>query len=184
MILMSTRKKPSAEDVELFRRSVGPVRQVRHDKTGVAAKPSPPPRHIRQDSDARNRTDAFSDGFDAGEVTPEENLFFSRGGVQQRQLQRLRRGQLPIGAELDMHGMTTATARDSLIGFIAHCRDRRIRAIRVIHGKGYGSMTNTPVLKNRLNSWLRQHHDVLAFCSAPARHGGTGALYVLLRTSR
>jgi DNA-nicking Smr family endonuclease len=35
-----------------------------------------------------------------------------------------------------------------------------------------------------MNSWLRQHHTVLAFSSAPPRHGGTGALYVLLRSAR
>ena len=181
---MSTWKKPSPEDVELFRRTVGAVRKVRHNGSAATGKRPPPPRRIRQDSTARSSTDAFSDAFDAGEVTPEAYLFFSRGGVQQRQLQRLRRGQMPTGAELDMHGMTTATARAALLGFIAHCRDRRIRTIRIIHGKGYGSGSAAPVLKNRLNSWLRQHHDVLAFCSTPAGHGGTGALYVLLRTSR
>jgi DNA-nicking Smr family endonuclease len=29
--------------------------------------------------------------------------------------------------------------------------------------------------------WLAHNDDVLAVCSAPARDGGTGAVYVLLR---
>jgi DNA-nicking Smr family endonuclease len=82
-----------------------------------------------------------------------------------------------------MHGMTAAIARSELVAFIAHCRSRRIRCARLIHGKGYGSDGSAPVLKNRLNSWLRQHPDVLAFTSAQARHGGSGALYVLLRSA-
>jgi DNA-nicking Smr family endonuclease len=128
--------------------------------------------------------DSFSDGFDGGTVTADEDLWFARTGLQQRQLQRLKRGQLPIGAELDMHGMTTAMARAAVVSFIERCREQRIRGVRIIHGKGYSSQGSAPVLKNRLNSWLRQHHDVLAFSSAPIRDGGSGALHVLLRSGR
>jgi DNA-nicking Smr family endonuclease len=39
------------------------------------------------------------------------------------------------------------------------------------------------VLKNNLNSWLRQHKDVQAFCSTPPKDGGTGAIFVLLQLS-
>jgi DNA-nicking Smr family endonuclease len=127
--------------------------------------------------------DNFSDAYDPGKVTAEETLFFARTGLQQRQLQRFRRGQLACAAELDLHGMTSASARTELMAFIAHCCAQRIRCVRIIHGKGYGSGGSAPVLKNRLNSWLRQHHDVLAFSSAQARHGGSGALYVLLRSA-
>ncbi len=129
-------------------------------------------------------TDRFSDGFDDGEVTADEALFFARPGLQQRQLQRLKRGQLPIGAELDMHGMTAAMARTAVVNFITLCREQHIRCVRIIHGKGYSTAGRAPVLKNRINSWLRQHHDVLAFSSAQSRDGGSGALYVLLRSGR
>jgi DNA-nicking Smr family endonuclease len=181
---MSTRKKPSPEDIALFRRSVGQVRKVRHDKIGTTGKPPAPRPRFRLADNNRNATADLSDGFDAGEVAADDYLFFTSPGVQRRQLQRLRRGQLPIGAELDMHGLTTAGGRDELVEFIGRSRNRQIRCIRIIHGKGYGSRTDRPVLKNRLNTWLRQHPDVLAFCSAPVRDGGTGAVYVLLRTSR
>lgn len=182
LILMASRKKPSQEDIDLFRRSVGATRQVNNDKTTRFQKrPSPRPR-VRPDFEEAPGEPGFSDGFDSGTVASDETLFFSRPGLQQRQLQRLRRGQLPIGDELDMHGMTTAVARNAISDFITHCRDRHIRCIRIIHGKGYGSRGDAPVLKNRLNSWLRQHHDVLAFSSTPRQDGGTGAVYVLLRS--
>ena len=179
---MAKSGKPSSDDSELFRRSVGAVRTLQHDKTApLRQAASPRPRRQHQGGDDL-LTDSFSDAFDAGEVGSDEVLFFARPGLQQRQLQRLKRGQLQIGAELDMHGMTAAVARGALINFIAICRDQRVRYARIIHGKGYSAPGSAPVLKNRLNSWLRQHHDVLAFSSATIQDGGSGALYVLLRT--
>jgi DNA-nicking Smr family endonuclease len=53
--------------------------------------------------------------------------------------------------------------------------------VRIIHGKGYRSGARGPVLKNAVNLWLRRHLDVMAFASARAIDGGTGAVYVLLR---
>jgi DNA-nicking Smr family endonuclease len=176
-------RKPSAEDIELFRRSVGPVRKISCDRIGPAHRPPPPRRRFQSEPPPPEIPDKFSDAYDPGSVAADETLFFARPGLQQRQLQRLRRGQLTCAAELDMHGMTTAIARSELMAFIAHCRERRVRCVRIIHGKGYGSGSTAPVLKNRLNSWLRQHHDVLAFSSAQARHGGSGALYILLRSA-
>ena len=108
---MADRKKLSPDDIELFRRSVGQVREISHDKAiHRRNKCSPRPRS-RQPAQESPETDIFSDDFDAGEVSSDENLFFARPGIQQRKLQQLRRGKLAVGAELDMHGMTTAIAR-------------------------------------------------------------------------
>jgi DNA-nicking Smr family endonuclease len=179
---MTREKKPSAEDIALFRDHVGEVRKLSHDKAQHPRKTPPPrPRRHAQPSHLPYE-DSFSDEYDAGTVSPEDTLFFARPGLQQRQLQRLRRGQLAAGAELDMHGMTAAVARQALNDFIALCSERHVRCARIIHGKGTGSSNAAPVMKNRLNSWLRQHHAVLAFSSAQPQHGGTGALYVLLRS--
>lgn len=181
---MSRNKKPSTDDIELFRRSVGPVRKIHNDRNTPARKALPPRPRQNHGFEAPLPVDSFSDGLDAGAVASEEELFFARPGLQQRQLQRLRRGQLACSATLDLHGMTTAVARAEIISFIDSCRSRHIRCVHLIHGKGYGGSGDLPVLKNRLNSWLRQHHDVLAFCSAQPRDGGRGALYVLLRSLR
>ena len=181
---MASDKKPSDDDIALFRRSIGPVRKVSHDRVGPAGKQlSPRPRAPGEQHDP-DLTDTFSDQVETPEVAPDEALFYTRPGLQLRQQQRLRRGQLAIGDELDLHGMTASQARTAIMEFIAACRDRQIRCVRIIHGKGYGAGGNAPVLKNRLNSWLRQHQEVLAFSSATPRDGGTGALYVLLRSQR
>lgn len=107
-------------------------------------------------------------------------LHFSRSGVQPKWLLRLRRGQFLAAAELDLHGCTVAQSRQKLGDFLAEAGAKELRCVRVIHGKGHRS-TQHPVLKNKLNLWLRQIPEVLAFCSAPPAGGGAGAVLVLLK---
>jgi DNA-nicking Smr family endonuclease len=108
-------------------------------------------------------------------------LSFQRSGVRAQVMRRLKRGLYPAEDELDLHGLTQTAARDRLVEFIAHSRDCRRRCVRIIHGKGYRSGARGPVLKTAVDLWLRRHTDVMAFSSARAIDGGTGAVYVLLR---
>lgn len=108
-------------------------------------------------------------------------LSFQRAGVRLQVVRRLRRGLYPIEDELDLHGLTQTAARERLADFLARSRDRGCRCVRIIHGKGYRSGVRGPVLKTAVNLWLRRHTDVMAFVSARAIDGGTGAMYVLLR---
>jgi len=116
----------------------------------------------------------------ADEVTGEGILSFHRAGVREQVVRRLRRGLYPIEGELDLHGLTQMAARDRLADFLAGSRGA-YRCVRIIHGKGYRSGARGPVLKTAVNLWLRRHMDVMAFVSARAIDGGTGAVYVLLR---
>jgi DNA-nicking Smr family endonuclease len=106
---------------------------------------------------------------------------YGRPGLQRRILRRLRRGHYSLAAELDLHGMTVPVARVALQAFLQECRRRDLRCVRIIHGKGRRSSNEGPVLKVKVDRWLRQREDVLAFCSAQPADGGTGAIYVLLR---
>ncbi len=108
-------------------------------------------------------------------------LSYSRPGVRAQTLRQLRRGRYPIEDELDLHGLSQSAARDQLAEFISSSRQTGRRCVRVVHGKGYRSGSRGPVLKIAVNTWLRRHPDVLAFTSARAIDGGTGAVYVLLR---
>jgi DNA-nicking Smr family endonuclease len=109
------------------------------------------------------------------------SLSFQRAGTRDQTMRRLRRGLIPSEDELDLHGLTQTEARDQLADFIVHSRDAGRRCVRVVHGKGYRSGARGPILKTAVNLWLRRHLDVVAFTSAKAIDGGTGALYVLLR---
>jgi DNA-nicking Smr family endonuclease len=74
-----------------------------------------------------------------------------------------------------------AEARAALNEFLADCRDRGYRCVRIIHGKGTRSGNAGPVLKPRVYRWLRRSDAILAYTTAHRSDGGSGAVYVLLR---
>ena len=69
---------------------------------------------------------------------------------------------------------------EALGEFIRHAHKLGLRCVRVVHGKGLGSPGKSPVLKGRVQSWLVQKKEVLAFVQAKPAEGGAGALVVLL----
>lgn len=174
----------SPEDKALFRQTVGPVRRVRHGQASPNKRRPPPIPHKTRDDEQQVLRDMLSDDYDPAELETGEELVFARPGLQHSVLRKLRRGQYSVGAELDLHGMTVTEARPALAQFLLDCRQRHVRCVRIVHGKGHGSHQKRPVLKVKVNSWLRQRDEVLAFCSARIADGGTGAVYVLLRAPR
>jgi DNA-nicking Smr family endonuclease len=117
----------------------------------------------------------------AGALGGGDALSFQRAGVRTQVVRRLRRGLIPIEDELDLHGLSQTAARYQLAEFLTYSRSAGRRCVRIIHGKGYRSGARGPVLKSAVDLWLRRHLDVMAFTSARAIDGGTGAVYVLLR---
>lgn len=115
-------------------------------------------------------------GLESGEETP-----YRAPGVPERVLRDLRRGRYRVQGEVDLHGLRAEEARRELRRFLAAARDRDLRCVRIVHGKGLRSGPAGPVIKTSVHRWLRKWDQVLAFCAAPARDGGTGAVYVLLR---
>lgn len=177
-----TDKKTSTRDIShddkmAFRESVGEVRRIKHDRT-LPETLRPKPRRIRQPSHF-DLTDE-SEINKAAAPFNEGEYFFSRAGVKNKELRQLRQGTLTIDADLDLHGLIIPQAHRAVEEFIHECTLRRIRYALIIHGKGYSS-EHEPVLKNRVDIWLRRHNSVLAFCPAQQRHGGSGAIYVLIR---
>jgi len=121
----------------------------------------------------------FSDYEKLDSVGSEDKLDFFRPGIQHKMIRNLRKGQYNAEAVLDLHGKTIEEAREILSHFLLNCQRKGIRHVMIIHGKGRSH--SKPIIKNKLNHWLRQTEYVLAFCSATAQDGGTGALYILLR---
>lgn len=174
--------KVSAEDSELFRREIGNVRPLRHDKITLRRLPTPSARPISLQPQFEQRAhDMLSDGMDVGTLETSDEMLFVRPGMQHGLLRKLRRGQFSINGQLDLHGLTIPEARQALAGFLYSSQARGAHCVTIIHGKGYGSQHKQPILKNKVNNWLRQHTEILAFCSAQPADGGTGAVYVLLR---
>jgi DNA-nicking Smr family endonuclease len=114
-------------------------------------------------------------------VDSNEALFYSVPGVQQKLFKKLRQGHIPWGEGLDLHGYKVDDARDLLTRFIRNASRKRQRCVILVHGKAISAEGKPPLLKSYANIWLRQLPEVLAFCSAQPKDGGTGALYVLLK---
>jgi DNA-nicking Smr family endonuclease len=112
-------------------------------------------------------------------------LEFKRPGVQNGVFRKLKQGKYDSEARLDMHRMTASTARRELFGFIEESHLLGLRTVMVIHGKGQTSAEKErcSILKGCTDKWLRDLDVVQAFHSAQPQHGGTGAVYVLLRKS-
>jgi DNA-nicking Smr family endonuclease len=146
-------------------------------------KPKPIARQRLRDEQQVMR-DALHDPFDWDTaVATGEELLFARPGVPAAALRKLKRGGWVLRAELDLHGMNGEEARIALAAFLNHCMRRDLRCVRIIHGKGLGSRNREPVLKHKVNHWLMQRDDVLAFCQARPVDGGAGAVVVLLKSS-
>lgn len=110
-----------------------------------------------------------------------EDLALRRSSVPETVLRNLRRGRFSIEDEYDLHGLTRTEARAALREFVVDCSERGLGCVRIIHGKGTRSGPRGPVLKQLVHHWLARWDEVLAFASAQPRHGGSGAVYVLLR---
>ncbi len=165
-----------------FRAAVHDVTPLRHEAHINLRRPKPKPiPQQRQLDEQRVFQDMLSEHYDPSSWDTGEELLFVRAGIQHSVFQKLRRGQYSVHAELDLHGMTVPIARESVSEFLHECRTRGVRCARIIHGKGRGSRHQKPILKVKLDKWLQQRDEVLAFCSARQVDGGTGAVYVLLK---
>ena len=141
---------------------------------------APIPVQRQRDEQAVMR-EAISDGLDADTlIDSDAALSFCRPGMGPDILRKLRRGVWSIQRQLDLHGLRREDARDALSVFIRQAQQAGLRCVRVVHGKGLGSPGKTPVLKSRVQGWLMQKQEVLAFVQARPVDGGAGALLVLL----
>ena len=107
-------------------------------------------------------------------------------GVDRRSATRMTRGQLPIEARLDLHGHRQDEAHRELSAFLAESQARSLRCVLVITGKGTTKDAGG-VLRAQVPRWLNEpgnREKVLAFDYAQPKHGGHGAIYVLMRRRR
>jgi DNA-nicking Smr family endonuclease len=174
--------KKTCDDADLFRHLVGDARPIRQDKRVPDHKPKPRPKaRFRRKDEYAVLVESMEADIDEIETGAGEALRFQRPSVGRHTMRRLARGNYSVQGEIDLHGLTVPEAKYALREFIKECGFRGYSCIRVVHGKGLGSGHRGPILKTKVNNWLRRWHDVLAFVSTRQVHGGTGAVYVLLR---
>ncbi|XOV83248.1 MAG: DNA endonuclease SmrA [bacterium] len=119
---------------------------------------------------------------DVETVDPHAVLEWKKVGVQNAVFDRLKRGGYEHQAQLDLHRKTVKEARALVFNFLRMAQAKDWRNLLISPGKG--ELSKTPGrLKSYVNHWLQHHPEVIAFSSATRRHGGVGAIYVMVRKS-
>ena len=83
--------------------------------------------------------------------------------------------RIPITGELDLHTFAPAETSQLLEAYFEACREKGTSSVRVIHGKGTGT------LKETVNAFLRRSPLVAGFRLGDETSGGWGATLVTLR---
>lgn len=173
------------DDFALFQEMMGDVKPIKHD-TAEHKK-----QHCVSEAQLAKREAAMWLTEDDPEylsivhapmIKPEDIIEFKKDGVQEGVFRKLRLGKYPIQARLDLHKRTLKQARDEVVQFLKQCMRMDIRTVVIVHGRGEKS--NPPALmKSYVAQWLQQINEVQCVHSAQRFHGGTGAVYVLLKKS-
>jgi DNA-nicking Smr family endonuclease len=178
-------KRPSPEELALWQAAMRDAKPLKRPTPAAkkaaapeppAAEPSPPARAKR----------ALPPPPPPPPPKPPELAPGRFAGVDKRLAERLRRGQLPVEAMLDLHGLTQEEAHRQLDGFLALSARAGRRCVLVITGKG-AWRPESGILREMVPRWLNEAPNrarVLAIAHAQPRHGGTGALYLLLKRRR
>jgi DNA-nicking Smr family endonuclease len=177
------KNQPADNDADAFREAVRDVQPL-PDSGRVEHRPAPPtplPRQREQDDRQVLADSLTGEAPMEAELESGDVLTYARDGMSPQVLRKLRSGFWSVQDELDLHGLRSAEARDLLGQFLTAALKRGHRCLRVIHGKGWRSRNNEPVLKRKVASWLMQRAEVLAFCEARPAEGGSGAVVVLLQ---
>jgi DNA-nicking Smr family endonuclease len=170
----------------LFQQEMAGVKPIRKERR-VALK-----RAALSEESARQRRSAAAAEESPGNPLIEEGiepldpwyvLDFKRPGVQNGVFRKLKQGRYEAEARLNLHRMSVKKSRNELYEFIEQASQLGLRTVLVIHGKGENSFEQqqASVIKGCVKTWLMQLDAVQAFHSARPQHGGTGAVYVLLR---
>jgi DNA-nicking Smr family endonuclease len=179
------------DEHQLFARAMEGVAPLPRGPARVGGpRPAPAPRRpVSEEAEALAVLSDLVDGTTAFDVSDtREYVEGAIVGLDPRVLRRLRRGDFAVqGPHLDLHRMTADEARPAVDAFLAKAVSAGYRCVLIVHGRGLNSKDHTPVLKEKLKSWLargRAARIVLAFTTARPVDGGAGALYVLLRRDR
>lgn len=87
-------------------------------------------------------------------------------------------------AELDLHGVTGLEARTLVLEFLASSVDRRLKKVRIVHGRGLHSREGRAVLRDVVEDVLKNSPLVRTYGNPPPAEGGTGAVWVVLQRGR
>ena len=178
-----SQRKDTQNDEQSFEQMLDGVKTLSTDRVvHNTPKPRPVPKQANRDNQ-KVMQELLVSPTEHEEMQPGDSLAYMQPGIQKQVFRKLKKGHYSIEAELDLHGLTRDEAQQQLSVFVSEAQEHGVRCVRIIHGKGYGSSNKGPVIKPLVNQWLRRRAEILAFCSARPADGGTGAVYVLIKSA-
>ncbi len=170
---IAAEKRAEAER-NLFTRAVGKVAPIANQERVWSPPQRLTPRPLQQDlDDEAVMHESMSDEFDISTLLDaDDQLSFRRPGIGTDVTRKLRKGEWSIQGQIDLHGLRSDAARNAMGQFIRDAKRMGWRCVRVVHGKGLGSPGKEPVLKSKVQRWLVQKKEVLAFVQAKPSDGG------------
>jgi DNA-nicking Smr family endonuclease len=177
------------QDFLLFQRAMEDVVPLNKSKKGREIVPL---KHQIKSTNKENEKDngkKYLDKFIHGEIEFEieftdEYIQGNVKGLDPRIFRKLKAGIYSPEAHLDLHGLTSENAYIALIEFVKKNYLAGRRCLLVIPGRGKNSPLGRGILRENLKQWITRDplkRVVLAFSTAIPKHGGAGAVYVLLR---
>jgi DNA-nicking Smr family endonuclease len=178
-------KRRAEAERNLFTHAVGNVKPIASQPRVMLSTDRPAARPLQQALDDQAAlVESMSDEFDVSTLLDvDDQLSFRRPGIGTDVTRKLRKGEWSIQGQLDLHGLRSDEAREAVGQFVRDAKRMGWRCVRVVHGKGLGSPGKEPVLKSKVQRWLVQKQEVIAFVQAKPADGGAGALVVLLGPS-
>jgi DNA-nicking Smr family endonuclease len=165
---MTRQRQPTRAEIDLWRRAMGEAEPI--GEQPAAATATAAPKAIGREAQIAHAPPALD---------PQRPI-----GIDRRSWLRLKRGQVMIEQTIDLHGLTQEQAHERLGQFLAEAQQTGRRCLLVVTGKG---LTHGGVLRHMVPRWLNERPNrerVLAFAPAQPKHGGAGALYLLIRRKR
>ena len=178
---MTRKAGVTEDDRQLFRASVGKVNKVHYDRDESRPRPVEPTPVQTENDEKEVMKELTSHSYYPADIETGEELYYLHQGLRSHVLRRLKRGQYSVQDEFDLHGLNLEAARKVIHEFLQHAQRRNYGCVKIIHGKGLRSRDGGPKLKGMTDHVLRRHPAVMAFASARAVQGGTGAVIILLR---
>jgi DNA-nicking Smr family endonuclease len=179
------------EEEKLFSQAMSGVKPLNPTLKGREVDPETdpaPPRWTGVDETALADLNRFVAGELEFEIEYSDEYMFGRvKGLDAKAFNQLKAGALSMDAHLDLHGLNADQARDSLLFFLHECYLQNKRCVLLVPGRGKNSPGGQSVLRQEIQAWLTQEplkRMVMAYCTAQPKHGGAGALYVMLRRYR
>ncbi|QJB57770.1 Smr/MutS family protein [Pseudodesulfovibrio sp. zrk46] len=178
------------DDEEIFMAAMHGVKNISGSGRQVSpkAKTAPAPLTIDPEERAKKDLQRFLRGDVEFELEyTDEYMYGYVRGLDIKTFQQLKAGALSVASHLDLHGMTSEQAHESLLFFIRESYMQGHRCVLVVTGRGVNSPGGQSILRRETESWLTRDplkRAVLAFCTAQPKDGGAGAIYVLLRKQK